>query len=408
MDVLKVMQNSVYSIWIKLLLVVRPLIRKNENEIVFIADYLKPRIHKMGYALRRKGYRVVLLLDEMGAGNFANVDMECFDKVVVFRSKEDVFLKCLCFKPLVYHLFSEANVKDYSQYLISKKLLVGKFVYDQYDVFKGLSRFKNATIESREKYCFENADGICCRSFETQYLKHKYNYHFSGKRILFLDYCWNRYRFEPKNQDENDSLKFVYGGRLLSPRTRDVLETIEWEGFQYIANEAVKQNNYFVIIPSQAYERKDMIRFISLSNSNSHVKIKKPMSFKKLINYENTMDYGIDCAEFQSKMDDYERQFGYIYDYRAKARYYATNKFFDYIDAEIPALYGRKDEMFGKYLEKYGGAIPCSLEELPMKMEQLKKDRNINKQKVREAKEFLSIDNQIGRLITFYDEIYGG
>ena len=36
----------------------------NEHQIVFIVDYIKPRVIKIGYALRKKGYKVVLLLNE--------------------------------------------------------------------------------------------------------------------------------------------------------------------------------------------------------------------------------------------------------------------------------------------------------------------------------------------------------
>ena len=40
--------------------------------------------------------------------------------------------------------------------------------------------FKNA---KREKFCLENADGLCCRMFETQYLKQKY--HYQNDLVLF-------------------------------------------------------------------------------------------------------------------------------------------------------------------------------------------------------------------------------
>ena len=34
----------------------------NENEIVFVADHVKPRMVKMGYALKKCGLKIILLL----------------------------------------------------------------------------------------------------------------------------------------------------------------------------------------------------------------------------------------------------------------------------------------------------------------------------------------------------------
>ena len=391
-----------YFVLIKIFILIRPWIKKKKNTIVFVADYIKPRIVKIGYALTKKKYTVVLILNNCNIDSLSNDSKKYFRKVLTFADKEELYVKCLWFKPLVYHIFSEAFVGEHSEILIKNKSKIGKIVYDQYDVFKNFSRVRNRTVEKRERFCFENADGVCCRSFETQNLKHKYGYSFK-RRLLFLDYCWNNFQYRNESKDDGN-LKIIYGGRLLSSKSKDVLEKIEWEGFSYIASVMEKNQGYFVIVPLMKCDE-NYYKFIDLKSNNRYVKIKEPMSPQKLIRYESRMDYGIDCVEFQTKMDEYEKKFGKIYDYKSKARYYATNKYFDYIDAGIVPLYGRKNEMFGRYLARYGGAVPCSLEELPLKIKWLKENKAINKEQVKKARSVLAIDIQIDRLIKFYNEI---
>ena len=360
-------------------------------------------IAKQAIKYVKKGYKVYLFLDRDNKESLAKGSEKYFNKICIFTDEKELYKECLCVKPLVYHIFSEAYVKDWTEKIIENKKNIGKIVYDQYDVFKDFARFKNRVCERREKYCFENADGICCRSFETQHLKHKYGYSFA-KRILFLDYCWNCFQEDQSNEKNGKSLKIIYGGRLLSSRSQDVLEKIEWDGFSYIASVMEQNKGYFVIVPLRKCDEA-YYKFLDLEKKNKFVKIKNPMSPRKLVQYESHMDYGIDCAEFQSKTDEYVKMFGYVYDYKSKARYYATNKYFDYVDAGIPALYGRKNEMFGRYLARYGAAIPCSLEELPGKLKWLEKNKEINKEKAKRAREILAIENQIDRLIKFYHQL---
>lgn len=142
-----------------------------------------------------------------------------------------------------------------------------------------------------------------------------------------------------------------------------------------------------------------------MKEKNPFFKLKKPMKFQALIKYESNMDYGIDCLEFQNKMDEYEKIFAGTTDYRAKAKYYATNKFFDYIDAGIPILYGKKNEMFGRCFARYGAAIPCAVEDMPDMLDELKANRDQYAENVKVARETLSIEKQINRLIEFYKSL---
>lgn len=376
-----------------------------ENEVVLIADHIKPRIAKIGYALKKNNFNVVLLLEKRSKDDLKKTDTAFFSNIYFFDEKEDLYLKCLFFSPLVYHIFTEASVAGWAEYLVQNKNTMGKIVYDQYDIYRGFITDSLDEIGKREKYCLENADGLCCRMFETQHLKHKYHYQFKGKRLLFLDYCWNNADTVSAVTRSKGNMKFVYGGRLLArPITNTERYKIELNGFEHIAKIVQNNNAYFVILPSASCDGSRYSAYHNLKRKYSHLLIKEPMNYKKLIKYERHMDYGIDCVELNEDIEAYcERE--NAFDIKAKNRYYATNKYFDYLDAGVMPIYGRQGELFGNYLARFGGAVWCSLEEMPDKMNELKIKRDINKKKACRAREIFAIENQIERLITFYKEI---
>ncbi|MCI8844816.1 MAG: hypothetical protein HFI04_00315 [Lachnospiraceae bacterium] len=377
------------------------------QEIVLVAEDMQPRVAKIGSALKKRKFKVILLLKLPDRDELEKLDKSFFSKVSFFKGKEDLYVKCLLFSPLIYHLFMEVTVDEWAEYLIRKKNILGKVVYDQYDIYRGFFTDTLDEIGKREKYCLENADGLCCRMFETQYLKHTYHYQFKGKRLLFLDYCWNDVDVDSKPEKDGTSLKFVYGGRLIpKPRTRTegYRYKIELNGLTHIARTIQENQAYLAILPHRPCKGSDYSAYQRLGKKYSHIVIKDPMNYRKLIRYERHMDYGLDCLELNEDIERYSIQKN-AFNMKAKNRYYATNKYFDYLDAGVMPIYGRKGELFGNYLARFGGAVWCSLEKLPDKMNELKMNREANRKKAHKAREIFAIENQIGRLIDFYKKI---
>ena len=365
------------------------------NEIVFVGRNIKPRMLKMAYALRKKGYVVKLLISSKDNSS----DWDFFDNVIFFSTTQNLYMKCLMMKPLVYHIFTEATVDDWAYDMIVNKDKLGLVVYDQYDIYHGLVREENDIYSIREKYCLENADGLCCRMFETQFLKQRYNYVFKGKRLLFFDYCWNNYSPRIMERQNSAHIKFVYGGRLMRASSNERFK-IEYRGFTYWAKQLNLSGDSLTVFPSRKIAGSKLHVYRNIEREYRSIRYKDPLPAKELIKIESEMDYGIDCLELQSDVDKNMKLY-------YKNKFYATNKYFDYIDAGVVPLYGRKDELFGSYLEKVGGAVKCSLEELPQKLELLRDNVDKYKQQLDSARKELSIDNNIERLIKFYNELNG-
>lgn len=307
------------------------------QEIVLVAEDMQPRVAKIGSALKKRKFKVILLLKLPDRDELEKLDKSFFSKVSFFKGKEDLYVKCLLFSPLIYHLFMEVTVDEWAEYLIRKKNILGKVVYDQYDIYRGFFTDTLDEIGKREKYCLENADGLCCRMFETQYLKHTYHYQFKGKRLLFLDYCWNDVDVDSKPEKDGTSLKFVYGGRLIpKPRTRTegYRYKIELNGLTHIARTIQENQAYLAILPHRPCKGSDYSAYQRLGKKYSHIVIKDPMNYRKLIRYERHMDYGLDCLELNEDIERYSIQKN-AFNMKAKNRYYATNKYFDYLDAGV-------------------------------------------------------------------------
>ncbi len=375
--------------------------KQNKKCVIFIADEMSPRIEKIGYALKRKGIKIVIFLQKKGIEEVVCNKENVYDKMYKFKNIRELYFLCLKFKPLVYHIFSTCCVEKWIVFLIKNKHHIGKVVYDPYDIYRDMYGEKNKCYIKYEKFCLENSDGIVCRNFQTQYLKNKYGYCFKGKRLLFMDYCWNHNSPVKYPKADEEELCIVYGGRLLPHRSNNLLSQIEWDGLSSWIETTKKYKAKMVVIASNMTDKNEFKDFYRLAKRNPNFILKGKMDLNALIKYENRMDYGTDTFELAKDQKKSFKDFNFA----AREKYCATNKYFDYIDAGIPIICGRPSEMLGRYLEKYGIVFRCTLEELPERMDELKQRRNEYAANVAKARKELSIEKQIPRLIRFYKQL---
>lgn len=395
--------KKITELFIPVLYLYKNIVSQNRKSVIFITSYISSRIEKMGYALRKKGYNVILLVHKEGKsiGVSYGSKNNSYDKLYFFRNKAELYFLCLRFNPLVYHVCERSRVSDWCVFLIKNKQYIGKIVYDQYDVYRDMYAEKNVDYIKNEKFCLENADGIVCRNFQTQYLKNKYGYCFKGKRLLFLDYCWNNNPPEKRFKTDKEELCIVYGGRLLPCRSNNLLSRIEWDGLSSWVETTKQYQAKMVVIASNIIDKNEFKEFSRLAKNNPNFILKGKMDLNTLIEYESKMDYGTDTFELARDQKNNFKNFNFA----AREKYCATNKYFDYIDAGIPIICGRPQEMLGRYLEKYGIVFRCTLEELPERMDELKQKRNGYAVNVAKARKALSIEKQIPRLIHFYKQL---
>jgi len=163
-------------------------IKLEKKLVVIVCDRYFPRAEKIAFALKNSDYKIILI------HNFQkNINHSLYEHIFAFNGKYKAYWIAKLFKPQVYHIFSNWNF-EVAEILIRKK--PGKIVFDDYDVLAGM--VKNNYINSRlpgtlekERFCLENADGLCCRSIEIQYAKRNMGYKLKGiKNIFFPEYVW--------------------------------------------------------------------------------------------------------------------------------------------------------------------------------------------------------------------------
>lgn len=171
--------------------------RQDEKKIVFAVGNLAPRVIKMAGALREKGYAVeVLLYPHMWIRDreiFWNKLSEISSEHQVCGSVEELMYRIIVSQAKAVHLFSEMGKTYIARIMIQRKELFPKLVFDQYDIGNEMytEKYIYATPENLadERYCLENADGLCFRGYEQEYLIEKMGYKMQGKMIQFFDYC---------------------------------------------------------------------------------------------------------------------------------------------------------------------------------------------------------------------------
>ncbi len=359
----------------------------NSKQIVFVSThFVKPRILKMAYALYEKGYEVILFYNKNVNNKSSYKDLPYFHKVYGYGYHTEwvCLLRLMAFSPLVFHVFSEGCFNKFSRTIIRAKKYLGKIVYDEYDMV--VDRYKNPSEGeiTDEKYCIENADGVCCRSFEVEYLIEEKKYNIK-KSIQFFDYCWNNPVFSKTN--ENTINGFVYVGSV---------EHVSRYKFCYeeIVNALSTKNIQFHMYPAgMSMESEEFLR--KLQEKNETYKLMEPIRNDRLIDKIRCYMAGVMLAE--KEWEDEENIF--------VNKYAVSNRLFDYIDAGLPIIsnmHKRLLEFFNQYDVVYFCSSDTLAENLDGILDRLPQ-MHANAAKCREA---LDVKKQVLKLIEFYQGLH--
>ncbi len=386
-------------------LIIRKIKNQNKSEIVLISDVFHPRVVKIAYALRKKNYRVILLCKNTPNNEGVKKLINYFDEVNYYNTPQEALVLAIKYKPLVYHIFS-CYTYDTPEFLIKSN--IGKIVFDNYDGLQGF--IKSETIKSndwmrgqevKEQFCLENADGLCCRSLETQYQKRKFGYKYKGERILFLDYCWNNSTQGNKASELTnlEEMHIVYiGGMAVEKEQPDSpLSYHLW-----LAEALASQKIHYHIYPSYNLSEKGFndkfSDYIELEKKTPYFHLHKKRDYIELLNKITQYSYGIIISS--RKVHPIEGA-GHTIE---KHDYAMGNKFFDYIDAELPIIISS-----GKFInwlfKRQGVSVNITEESLTNKLDPLKEKLPELAENIRECKKYFCITENIPRLIKFYEAI---
>lgn len=367
--------------------------RKNHQDrelIVFVIIKFKPRYIKIARALKTKHYRLVFIMHNTEFNKRSRREVLQGIKTHFFGTPEEAMKICKRYNPLVYHVFAE---KDYTvpYLLISNKEELGKIVYSGYDIFWGYYRnaFKKSAERAvkKERYCLENADGVCFRDWAGEFLEKESDYNISGKWIRFLDGCSGI----PvrKRQNLSSELHLCYAGEV---RSEKQFKDIDDTRLFLIAEKCEDAKVHLHVYPSVKNDEM-FSTYISMSKNMNYFHFYEPLSYLNLIKKLSEYDYGIDCGNEKSEMK-------YITEQMFACS--CANKYFDYLDAELPII-TVCTEYQRKMFEEDGVCISADI--LDVDFDQLRNRREGLKIAVIQAKNKYAINNNIQKLIDFYSGI---
>ena len=368
---------------------------RTPKQVVFISDRPRSREAKLAYGLQQIGWQVVLLHRQALAFDAGRYCVETRQ----YRSPWEALRLAACYMPVVYHVFSLWNFEVAATFIRHKP---GKIILDDYDVMAGMTKedfvrkYYPGQLEL-ERFCLENADGICCRSLETQYAKKYMGYKFSGKRIFFADYCWNI--AESRVQKSPDGCFTVANiGNLYIDMNRNI---------DHPKNYHLK----LAVLLSQHGIRSYL--FLSSLTSDSELFLKNALADNPYIRfgslrYERLMrelhsqcHAGLICSPPLVTLmpDDAYRP--------SKRNYGVGNKAFDYIDAAIPIIMDSENRFLYFIVKRYHKVFDFSvfysdLNECPRLIQNLL----INSvEELSRARKILSVSHQAPRLANFYNSL---
>lgn len=381
------------------------LLPENQKVVVLITDTVYPRMAKIGYGLKFHGWKVILLFK--GQSYISDLT-KCFDEVYRFVSPSEAVTMAVNFNPIAYHVFSIWNF-DVAYLLIQSR--TGKVVFDNYDTLTGMIRKEvlDKGILDLERFCIENADGLCCRDIALQYVKKHFNYQVKGKTIFFPDYCWDlqeNYHDSGINLKKcNDEIHLAYAGGINVEKIhKNTAFAKQFKNgyFLEFARDLADAKIHFHIYPQPTICRPTdfetvLSEYLKLEAETRFFHIHRPVPHEILIKELSEFDLGLESSWYESHIIGSEASLP------VRNYYSMSNKVFDYLDAGLGVILGDDFRMRRCMFEKRRIAIVAHLDIVKQKI--LSSPAPILRglrENVHKAKKAYSIRSHAKRLSDFY------
>jgi hypothetical protein len=307
---------------------------RQSRQVVFISDNPSSRQAKLAFGLKELGWQVILL----------HKDQPSFDASLYFSAQyryespiEACILAC-SFAPVAFHTFGSWNCATAKAVIQTKP---GPLVFDAYDLISVTLQDEMAkqfsSNQADERFCLENADGVCSRHVFLSYARRKLGYK-HRKVVFFPEYCWDNPEDYGKSRPRkrSDGIHCTYVGSL-SPEQFDTPEgQVSVIDKQFIRS-LTDQKIHYHIHPytgrmSSEEFRKTYASYLHEAEVNPYFHFYPMMSYEELQPIISQYHFGLVSAA-QSVVEFGDRSYKPIMHRRG-----TINKCFDYIDAELVTI----------------------------------------------------------------------
>ncbi len=380
------------------------------RQVVFVSDHPRSRELKLATCLARAGWRVVLL--HRHDPSFAVDDV--FTEAHSYGSAWEALRLACESTPTAYHVFVNSDYRVGELFL---KHRPGPIVIDSYDVIQGmytreyLEDFPEFAAETdRERYCLTRADGLCCRSREVD---HVFDSGQTRPRLFLPDGCWNAAAAVDRSQ--RSEIHVGYVGALTPEGSGKASRYVEGR-FLSLARCLCRQDVHVHFhvqseLSSAAFQVA-YAPYLELADRAATFHFHRPMQLDRLLGCLREYDFGLFVYNSFLRFEDVDAADpprGLLHLTEAKIRCCTSNKFFDYLDAELPIIHNaRRGSNLASIVKPYGAGIDVG--DLPVERwgERLRRvDRAALREGVRAAREAFDIERRRDALIEFYESLCG-
>lgn len=366
---------------------------REEKKAIILITNISPRSYKIIKALKYRGFVVdcIFMQGAAGAQDVKQKIIDVVDNSIETGSYLELIVRLMTSRASFVYMFSHAwqlELLAVLSYLIYKKEFFPTIIFEQYDVGKLYTNFANLILDL-EKFCVENADIVCDRSFEIDYLIECHNYVLKGTKVRLFDGLDSDVKVNtPTIIKKGSPLKLCYAGGLVNIKIQD-----DW-GWIDLAKKCEDNHCHLNVYPapgcwSRPNYKQEYEEFFEMDRNYKYFHLHDPVPYEKLVNVLSQYDYGIHPMrkiEISSKAD----RFGYYDNF--KRIYASSNHFFDYISAGIPII-GHYPERIMKFFKQIGISVDFTIEEYDFDF--LKKNLYKYHDKVKMVKENFYVNNLI-------------
>jgi len=375
------------------------LINGNRNSVVFVSPLLRAREMKMASALRRLGWKVVLVYKQ----TTPFVPGDYFD--VAIRAENDAELHSITkeLRPRVCHVFSGAVDEALLQICRDKPAPI---VVDLNDVFcPSLFNYLHERFEPTRE-CLSLADGLCARDLQPKFAEHYDGFQIPSRNLLFPEYSWHNGPSDPGARKKGDSneIRVVSVGTFCL-ETQGMYDSCYLQLARMLAEQKIHLHIYphwfYRKAPGTAFNfdlKTDFRDFLQLEKETEYLHVHESLPIDELARELPQYDFGIvsgGCADFGQKLD-------FLTSNYMNACY--SGRISDYLDARLPVLINHEVGFNYRILQRYGLGVDLNRLVRPGFHDELMQIKHGRTQAraVEHAAETLSLNRQAHRLADFY------
>lgn len=362
------------------------------KHVVFVGEFLPPRIPRMAKWLKREGnFYFVLLCHERGF--VEKYTDSSFDETLLFRNNWHLkrILKGLKQIDLVHGFAPKSYYCNEA-----RKSVDAPYIHDMQDVYAtyyGLNPDLNWLIKElpHERECLEKADGVVAHCLEANVAFRKYRISKKPKTLFFPLYCDDDFFQEHTKKFNPKEIHLVYAGGIAgSHRNPKQYGNIQFHG---LIDTLTKQGLHFHIYPSPGNQAIEYEEYEAIAKKNPLFHFHQPVAQQQLAKELGKYDFGI--LPFFKELSEQSVD---------KLNYATTLKLFNYLEAGIPIIVSSDLGFQSWIINRYKVGISILHQQLSSLKELLlvKDIESMNIQIVSVRKNELSLRRNIHRLSAFY------